>query len=247
MAATYVIRPGELPDPNAVVPLDLAQLLVGTAEPIPLPILEQPAVPPSAGWVFVIPGASEGVSLDDVRVRLGIDGATQTVSVTGASDDELGEAAALYDPVRPTATVECDLASLPEVVGAFPLVNCSAALRRTPYLPELGWAGEGRMWTLINAALYAYDWVQLNGERTICYSAELSAQIAVEGLPSDSVDSAPDGNHQWQLRAAVRTAAALPAELTIGLSFSCNLHEPASDGSTTAEASSETSHPLTWT
>ncbi|MDQ6522522.1 hypothetical protein RB608_02875 [Nocardioides sp. LHD-245] len=135
---------------------------------------------------------------DDLGIEVTYEDQTQTAVMASGKVDP-GRAAALYPdgPVSYGPRERCDARRTPEArsidAGAGSIYCRIDPLTRTPYLPELGWAEEGRVWSTVGVVVTAPEqvrWIPTGGS----YRVERQpATVALEGDEAVRTPKAPEG------------------------------------------------------
>ena len=117
---------------------------------------------------------------------------------------------------------------------------------RSPYHPDLGWAGDGRTWNWVALDIDASSWqdtLQSSGGFCDDVSLEVSATIGGEVAALDLVNPVGSYSSSWVAFFVIPGAAAEPpGEIEVSTIVSCS---PGPDGSAPTETFTGT-YPLAW-
>jgi hypothetical protein len=143
---------------------------------------------------------------DDLEVEVTYEDQTQTVVMASGKVDP-GRAAALYPdgPASYGASDPCDARRTPEArlidAGAGSIYCRIGPLTRTPYLPELGWAEEGRVWSIVDVTVTAprsVVWLPTGVDYQVRRDAVVVSLEGGEPVRGPRTDDEPtDGSGTW--------------------------------------------------
>ena len=227
VAVTATYRPAATMFAGAVIepqPLESASLVLPGGESAQIPI-DQQEPGELAPKLLVVP-VDAGVTLDEISVSVTAADLTQVVSLTGAQPDDLGKAAPLYEP-EVAADVECGHSpSAADGTAAVTTVGCGGTVIRSPYHPDLGWAGDGRTWNWVALDIDASSWqdpLQSSGGFCDDVSLEVSATIGGEVAALDLVNPVGSYSSSWVAFFVIPGAAAEPpGEIEVSTIVSCS-------------------------
>jgi hypothetical protein len=197
-------------------------------EEYPAGTLRKGADPGAAGddvlppdFVVAVDGDVDG--LDDVVLEVGYDGLTQEVHAADGSR-EPGPADALYDEGTDPAggaTADCgDGKAVPDLQLQ---VDCRVGpMTQIPYVPGLGWAADGKTWTVVPlaAALTSAE------DGAASYTAtDASSRTTLDGVAPDSVlDQAKQmGGASYSGQLVFGTASDAAGRLRVAMTWALRL------------------------